>query len=124
LASPSSRLVVSQLLTLYTTPVVYLSLDRLRCGSSSGATGAQGPHSRSRCHEHPAQDIVAAVVALVAGANLAPKYARPRRIRRGFHTGGLAGAHARGFRAPRVEDGAAADDLIRGSWWEMFDDPS
>jgi hypothetical protein len=30
LASPSSGLVVSQMLTLFTTPVIYLYLDRLR----------------------------------------------------------------------------------------------
>jgi multidrug efflux pump len=36
-------LVVSQVLTLYTTPVVYLFLDRLRLRFKRGARSSEGP---------------------------------------------------------------------------------
>jgi len=68
---------------------------------------------------------VAAVVALVAGCNLAPKYARPSADPSGASTpAGWRELTPADFRST---DGwkmaQPRDDLIRGSWWEMFDDP-
>jgi hypothetical protein len=46
-------LIVSQLLTLYTTPVVYLYFDRLRFMRRDSHKQRHGRHCARRCHEIP-----------------------------------------------------------------------
>jgi len=68
---------------------------------------------------------VAVVVALVAGCNLAPEYARPSAVPPGASTP-AAYRELTPADFPSTDGWKMAqprDDLIRGSWWEMFDDP-
>ncbi len=73
-------LAVSQLLTLYTTPVVYLSLDRLRLRWSrrrrSRREGREGTGGGRLAHPLRLLALVAAA-ALLAGCAAAPEYAKP-----------------------------------------------
>jgi len=74
---------VSQLLTLYTTPVVYLSLDRLRLRwSRSARSRREGPGGPGGAPggrlAHPLRLLaLVAAAALLAGCAAAPEYARP-----------------------------------------------
>jgi len=68
---------------------------------------------------------VAVVVALLAGCNLAPEYARPSAVPPGASTP-AAYRELTPADFPSTDGWKMAqprDDLIRGSWWEMFDDP-
>jgi multidrug efflux pump len=46
-------LLISQLLTLYTTPVVYLYLDRLRLWNERRRTAKRGPESQPNPQPNP-----------------------------------------------------------------------
>jgi NodT family efflux transporter outer membrane factor (OMF) lipoprotein len=99
-------LLFSQMLTLYTTPVVYLYLDRLRTWRMP---------SRARL------GLIAIVLAsLVAGGCIGPDYKRPPVT-----------PPAAFKELPAEQDALAAqwkqaqpsDDASRGNWWEAFHDP-
>ncbi len=71
--------------------------------------------------------VAAIAVALVAGCNLAPEYARPSAIPP-TASAEMPAAYRELTPAdfPSTDGWKMAqprDDLIRGSWWEMFDDP-
>jgi len=100
-------LIMSQLLTLYTTPVVYLELDRFRIW-----------WARVRKKTHVAVGLprttiflVLMGVALLSGCSLAPRYAKPAVP--------MPAAFKEGWKTAEPQDG-----LQRGKWWEMFGDPT
>ena len=111
-------LVVSQVLTLYTTPVVYLYLDRVavRWRRLHGKSVQRGPAGGSSKHMNRKFSIIAVSLAafalLAGGCNFAPKYQKPS------------------VETPEAFKEAAdwkpaqpKDDARRGNWWEIFGDP-
>jgi multidrug efflux pump len=119
--SIAGGLIVSQLLTLYTTPVVYLYLDRFRLwlaglwrrretggpGNGNGITGAA---------RHLGMLASLGVLVLLTGCMIGPDYRRPP-----------APVPARYKELPPPPPdwttAAPADDVDRGSWWSTYDDP-
>ncbi len=110
-------LVMSQALTLYTTPVVYLYLDRARLAWHRFRHGAQSLHAGLAA---AAPLFMAGFLALGAtGCNLAPHYARPT-------VSTPVGYKELTADQARVTDGwklaTPNDDAIRGQWWRLFGD--
>jgi multidrug efflux pump len=92
-------LLVSQMLTLYTTPVVYLYLDRLRIWL--------------RGRRRIAAAAGAAAVTLLSACAVGPDYVRPE------IESPAAFKELEGWKTARPQDDAA-----RGAWWTLFgDDP-
>ena len=112
-------LIVSQALTLYTTPVVYLYLDRFRLWAARARTrrhprdGSPGdPMTRSRalalaCVLPPRALIVAGVFATLGGCMVGPDYVRPS-----------APESATFKEAVDWKVAQPRDDAPRGPWWE------
>jgi len=108
-------LIVSQVLTLFTTPVVYLYLDRLRLWWPGFVDGLLG-----RPRLQPAAVAVVALLALLAGGcSFAPKYSRPAApVPAAFKEPAPASTvETNGWKNAEPNDGA-----IRGKWWEMYGD--
>jgi len=109
-------LIMSQALTLYTTPVVYLYLDRLRWWWE---------RKRKKKAESGMALQPAAIVAMLgfflfaSGCSFAPHYAKPS-----IQTPGafkeLTPAQAKATDGWKTAE--PKDDAIRGKWWEMFGD--
>ncbi|MFB3884851.1 MAG: multidrug efflux RND transporter permease subunit [Thermodesulfobacteriota bacterium] len=97
-------LIISQMLTLFTTPVIYLYLDRLRLW-------LKGRRGQSR----PGVAVVAMIVGaatLFSGCKVGPNYVKPdTEVPTSYK-------EAEGWK--RAQPG---DHLIRGAWWEIFNDP-
>jgi NodT family efflux transporter outer membrane factor (OMF) lipoprotein len=94
-------LLVSQLLTLYTTPVVYLYLDR-------------AGRRLSRLRAPRVLALAATLLTLASGCAVGPNYVRP----------------AVGVPVPAAykesngwKTAQPKDDSLRGRWWELFGDP-
>ena len=115
-------LLVSQMLTLYTTPVVYLYLDRFRLWSRRfGAPRAQvyAVHASSRLKApsmpNPSRLKVALSLlfaTMLYGCMVGPDYERP------------AAPVATSFKeAAAWKVARPSDELPRGNWWEAFHDP-
>jgi multidrug efflux pump len=109
-------LIMSQALTLYTTPVVYLYLDRLRLRW-------ERMHKNKNTHKlalQPAAIVAIAGFALfVSGCSFAPHYAKPSVQTPGaFKELTLAQTQTTdGWKTAEPKDGA-----LRGQWWKMFGD--
>ena len=111
-------LIFSQLLTLYTTPVVYLYLDRLRRwhGAPSRAISSGRSNGGTACRTCV---VSIALGFLCAGCTVGPAYKRPPV------------AVPAAFKEQPPPDGQGAqwrpaqpqDDVLRGKWWEAFGDP-
>ena len=109
-------LVMSQALTLFTTPVVYLYLDRLRLWWERS-------HKKKRpagLAWQPATLLgMVALFALGSGCSFAPKYEKPAMATPGTFKE-MTPAQA------RVTDGwtnaQPNDEALRGQWWKMFGD--
>jgi multidrug efflux pump len=112
-------LIMSQILTLYTTPVVYLYLDRFRLW----ANRIRGPQKHSAISSVAPQTlsffIACVAVTLLTACNFAPKYKQPAvEITSQFkeltpeQTNKLA----------NWKPAAPAENVSRGKWWEMFSD--
>ena len=97
-------LVVSQLLTLYTTPVVYLYLDRLRLRVESARPG-----QLARAGARVA--VLALAALLIGGCVVGPNYVRPTVVTPDAYK------ETDGWKIARPQD-----DVLRGNWWEMFGD--
>ena len=109
-------LILSQVLTLFTTPVVYLYLDRLRL------LWERLPRRRNRARlalQPAALAALLSLAGLVTGCNFAPHYVKPTV------------ATPAAFREMTPAQAAATegwktaepnDDALRGQWWEMFGD--
>jgi len=97
-------LLVSQLLTLYTTPVVYLYLDRIRLSWKRVAA--------------PVGAILLAAVAL-SGCAVGPTYHAPQMTAPAAYkeTATAAAADAENWRPASPQDA-----MLRGAWWETFAD--
>jgi multidrug efflux pump len=109
-------LIMSQALTLFTTPVIYLYLDRLRLWSKSLFRKKVRPGLVLR----PA--AVAALIGfglLGSGCSFAPKYTKPSVATPGAFKELKPDQY-------KVTDGwknaEPKDDAIRGEWWKMFGD--
>ncbi len=109
-------LIMSQALTLYTTPIVYLYLDRLRAwwkqfrsGSHSGLTLAAARGI-----------LLLAAVATLSGCNFAPNYSRPSSpTPKAFkELTPEQAAQTAGWKTAEPSEGA-----LRGNWWEHFGRP-
>jgi len=109
-------LVMSQALTLFTTPVVYLYLDRLRLAwARSGKKKTPNVVS----WQPAAILIIAGLALLLGGCSFAPKYAPPSVQTPGAFKE-LTPAQFKetdGWKAAEPKD-----DAIRGKWWETFGD--
>jgi len=100
-------LLFSQALTLYTTPVVYLYMDRLQSWFKT--------HFKKRSIESKEARVVTSVILLflLAGcSSVGPTYQKPE------------------MKVPSEYREAAAwkvaqpkDEIVHGKWWEMFHDP-
>ena len=101
-------LIASQVLTLLTTPVVYLALDRFR-RSGREANGRRGCIRSS--HEAPALPLTACWPSLHRRPQLPPPDRRDA-------AGVQGGAAEAGW-----VSAAPADALDKGPWWTLFGDP-
>ena len=107
-------LIVSQMLTLYTTPVMYLYLDRFRAGSRSGSGIGRSPvWLRRRLPSDDARLGLLRAAWLLAGCKVGPDYKRPARA-------GAAGVQGTG-RAGRPA--SRRDAIDKGAWWSVYHDP-
>ncbi len=100
-------LIVSQMLTLYTTPVIYLYLDRFRARFEKKRPGLTMPKPLLLM-------MAAAVIApfLLSSCSVGPNYARPETdVPAAFK-------EIKGWKQAQPQD-----DTARGKWWEMFNDP-
>ncbi len=106
-------LAVSQLLTLYTTPVVYLALDRLRLRWTQRR---RAPGAASTAHiVHPLRLLaLCAAAVLLAGCATAPEYERPAI---------LVPPEYKEAQATGVWQPAQPDLHAAAVSWEVFDDP-
>jgi multidrug efflux pump len=96
-------LIVSQLLTLYTTPVIYLYLEKLKARFSRG-------HARGNASLAALMAVLFASTALLAGCS-GPEYKKPQ------VTVPPAYKETRGWKAAQPRD-----HELRGAWWELFGD--
>ena len=120
-------LIVSQALTLYTTPVIYLYMDRLNLGSRGSAL-LRRPRVRKPCRRVGAdmrepqalKRMSAAALLLLAGCNLAPHYEPPRAQQSESYKEQVPGGDdaAQGWKIAEPRDAA-----IRSNWWEVYQDP-
>ncbi len=112
-------LIVSQALTLYTTPVVYLYLDRFRLWATRRPRAAPARHERRpgarrvtimarRCRSLSAL----AAAAILGGCMVGPDYVRPTAPET------PAFKEAAGWKM-----GEPRDLAPKGAWWEAFADP-
>ena len=98
-------LIISQMLTLYTTPVIYLYLDRLRLWLKSGRAGGGGAGIATLL-------LIVALCALLPACSVGPNYVRPP-----VETPNAYKEISGWKRAePR-------DHVSRGAWWKLFNDP-
>jgi len=112
-------LIFSQLLTLYTTPVVYLYLDRLRRWHARPSRAISGVRLNSGTAFRTCVVSIALGV-LCAGCTVGPAYKRPP-----------VAVPAAFKEQAAPPDGQVAqwrpaqpqDDVLRGKWWEAFGDP-
>ncbi len=95
-------LIVSQLLTLYTTPVMYLYLDRLRLWLQ-----ALRKKQFLACIL-----ILAGTITLLTACTVGPDYVKPPAVIPQAYK------EAEGWKVAQPRD-----HLIRGAWWEIFKDP-
>ena len=118
-------LVVSQMLTLFTTPVIYLYLDRLRKRFSRRQPSYQQPPRFSgswRAHGEWRSDDAyrkswptALLLSLRPACTIGPQYQRPA-LPTPAALKELAGNDQWKMATP-------SDALIKGNWWEIFGDP-
>ncbi len=98
-------LVFSQMLTLYTTPVMYLYLDRLRLWLR-GKRGGPGHRGLALF------GMIAGSFILFTGCTVGPNYVRPPAEAPPDYK------EVEGWKAAQ-----SRDHVIRGAWWETFNDP-
>ena len=111
-------LIVSQMLTLYTTPVIYLYLDRFRLWSlrplASALSRCQRRSAGARRmskHVAPLKALSIAAVALVAACTVGPDYQRP------------AAPVPAAYKEAGWKAGEPHDAIDRGAWWSIYNDP-
>lgn len=100
-------LIVSQMLTLYTTPVIYLYLDRFRVRLEKRRRTLKMPK--------PLILTLAAVVAaplLLCSCSVGPDYVRTKTDAPAVYK------ELAGWKVASPQD-----EIARGKWWEMFGDP-
>jgi multidrug efflux pump len=108
-------LIMSQALTLFTTPVVYLYLDRFRLWVIRMWT----PRRARLAAQASAMIIVLIGLSALAGCSFAPKYSKPA-IQTPEAFKELTPEQAKtvdGWKTAEPNDNA-----LRGKWWEMFSD--
>lgn len=98
-------LIFSQMLTLYTTPVMYLYLDRLRLWLK----GRRAVHARSR---FALVVMIAGAVILLTSCAVGPNYVKPKA------EVPVAYKEMEGWKVAQPND-----HLLRGAWWEIFGEP-
>jgi multidrug efflux pump len=99
-------LILSQLLTLYTTPVIYVYFDRFSSWSRSKLS------HRLRRPEFGAGAAVVLVCLLLVGCAVGPDYKRPKA------TTPPEFKEAEGWKQAEPNDAAP-----KGNWWEVYGDP-
>ena len=97
-------LVISQILTLYTTPVIYLYLDRIRLRLKSRPSG-RGGKGTGKCA------AAVGLTLLISSCTVGPDYVRPRLE-----------VPERYKETSIWKQAEPKDHLSRGSWWDIFDD--
>jgi len=111
-------LILSQILTLFTTPIVYLYLDRLRCWWE--LRHRQKMKKVSGLALRPAAIVVLVSLACLAGGcSFAPRYTKPEVA--------TPGAFKELAPEPAMDTNVwktarPGNDALRGRWWEMFGD--
>ena len=119
-------LMVSQVLTLYTTPVIYLYLDRFRLWAQRRWEPAAAPRPpagpRTRRMRPPALKAAAAAAAaaLLSACTVGPDYLRPGApVPARFEEAQYkeAAAPPRGWKL-----GQPSDAISRGEWWTIYND--
>jgi hydrophobe/amphiphile efflux-1 (HAE1) family protein/NodT family efflux transporter outer membrane factor (OMF) lipoprotein len=95
-------LIISQMLTLYTTPVMYLYLDRLRLWFKG----------RWRAHGLGLFITIALVLTLCADCTVGPDYVKPAAETPPAYK------ELKGWKVAQP-----SEHLIGGSWWRIFNDP-
>ena len=109
-------LIVSQALTLYTTPVVYVFMDRLGTRLRRAPEHGAAP-GRQYCGDREMKRIAIYALAAVAGAGLngcmvGPNYQKPAAIVP------VAYKEAPGWTQAQPEDA-----MPKGDWWTLYNDP-
>ncbi len=129
-------LVVSQVLTLYTTPVLYLYLDRFRLaarqrwqrafpaspsrssmmrrskGRGPGGLGREADRGKAPAGSGASPGSAAMLVLFVAGCMVGPDYKRPTPRRR---------LRSRNYKAGSPASRRTTAD--KGAWWSVYHDP-
>ena len=117
-------LIMSQILTLYTTPVVYLYLDRLRLWWEAWrrrrVTAGPQPAFGPALSLLPLGGWAIGAACLVIGCSLAPKYQRPT-VQTPAAFKELAPQTPEATNVWKVAH--PSDAALRGKWWEVFNNP-
>ena len=108
-------LIMSQALTLFTTPVVYLCLDRLRLWI---IRMLKNPRAKVALQASAAIIVLIGLSGL-AGCSFAPRYSKPT-VQTSPAFKELTPDQAKTVDGWKTAE--PRDDAVRGKWWEMFDD--
>ena len=132
-------LIVSQMLTLYTTPVVYLFFDRMRLWFSGKQLTTLRMEPRRPPSKGPLWSVgyeefdhrvpeaarcirrafAAVICAMLAGCNVGPKYAPPTMTAPAAYKESPAQfKEAQEWTVAQPQDAA-----LRGKWWEIYNEP-
>jgi hypothetical protein len=118
-------LIVSQVLTLYTTPVIYLFMDNLRLKLQGRNMRAHAP--AKALNESVSANGVQRWLGPCAACCCSLGCAWARSIpRRPFRSAGVQGIRSRGLQPARRAPGSPRspqDAALKGKWWEMFNEP-
>jgi multidrug efflux pump len=108
-------LILSQLLTLYTTPVVYLTFDRMRIRMQERSHRAGGALTAAGA-------VAVLCLAFLTGCDFAPKYQAPAAPTPSEYKETGATAY-NGLPAGIWHPAQPQDAMLKGVWWEMFNEP-
>jgi multidrug efflux pump len=112
-------LIMSQILTLYTTPVVYLYIDRIRLWVNRKLAGRRRPTLAAAARQTAGIMIALASIAFLTGCNFAPKYTKPT-VETAPQFKEFTPDQTN--RLSTWKPAQPSETAPRGKWWELFGD--